>query len=156
MADYLLFRLNLHLQKAGGHSIRASQYFRPLCLRTEHIWDSLVAESLQHLLTSSTFPTNDIYHFLTDLAIRLGALRKGGEPDLDHAAHFFVRMWRDGKFGNWSLDNLGSEEEVEENVLALLKRPQAYSATQAKKKKRADRGKPAKQKQAKRKVRNVR
>jgi mitochondrial GTPase 1 len=114
---------------------------------------SMPAEPLQHLITSSTFPTNDIYHFLTDLALRLGALRRGGEPDLNHAAHFFVRMYRDGKFGNWSLDDLGSEEEVEKTVLALLKRQPVYSATQARKKKKAE---MARKRLVKRKVRNVR
>lgn len=63
---------------------------------------------LHHLALPPTFqPTDSLADFLAVLAQRLGALRKGGEPDTDHAQTFFLRMFREGKLGRVTVDDLG-------------------------------------------------
>jgi hypothetical protein len=49
---------------------------------------------------------------LTALAGRLGALRKGGEPDMDATLAFLLRHFREGRMGRWTLDDVdGAEAE---------------------------------------------
>ncbi|KDQ13366.1 hypothetical protein BOTBODRAFT_33687 [Botryobasidium botryosum FD-172 SS1] len=45
---------------------------------------------------NSFAPTSDINVFLDALARRLGAIRKGADPDIERAANWFVRWWREG------------------------------------------------------------
>ncbi|KAF8345270.1 hypothetical protein F5887DRAFT_1061838 [Amanita rubescens] len=40
-------------------------------------------------------PTNDITEFLTLLARRMGMIKRGAEPDVERAATYFVRWWRE-------------------------------------------------------------
>jgi hypothetical protein len=51
-------------------------------------------------------PTDDLYVLLEALADRLGTLRKGGERDLDAARGYLIRAFREGKLGQWTLDDL--------------------------------------------------
>jgi len=51
-----------------------------------------------------------VYDFLTALAGRLGALRKGGEADMDATINFLLRHFREGKMGRWTLDDLDGRE----------------------------------------------
>lgn len=44
------------------------------------------------------------------LAVRLGALRRGGERDMDAAISFFIRSFREGKLGRWTLDDVDGAE----------------------------------------------
>ena len=46
----------------------------------------------------------DLDLFLPIVAKRIGALLPGGAVDLERAASFLVRQFRDGKFGKLSLD----------------------------------------------------
>lgn len=56
--------------------------------------------------------TEDTDQFLHVLATRLGALRRGAEPDIDAAITFLLRTFREGKLGRWTLDDLdGAEAE---------------------------------------------
>lgn len=48
--------------------------------------------------------------FLDSLAFRLGALRKGGERDVDTALNFFLKQFREGKLGRWTLDDVDGLE----------------------------------------------
>lgn len=48
-----------------------------------------------HLLPKGAEPTTDLNHFLTQLATRMGMLKKRGEVDLTRAAVYFVRWWRE-------------------------------------------------------------
>ena len=63
-----------------------------------------------------TLPTNDLHELLHALATRIGAVRSGGELDLEAAQRFFLRSFQEGKFGAWTLDNLLAEDEEEEEV----------------------------------------
>ncbi|CAJ0916203.1 11611_t:CDS:2 [Entrophospora sp. SA101] len=53
--------------------------------------------------------TDDINQLLPSIAKRIGALHKQGEYDLRHAASFFIKQYRDGKFGNYTLDDVETE-----------------------------------------------
>ena len=74
----------------------------------------------------------DLHELLDRLADRLGALRKGGERDLDVARTFLVRAFREGKLGRITLDDLTEsgrsdetatlthDEQVEETVTRYM------------------------------------
>lgn len=66
-------------------------------------------------LPPSFEPTDDLYVLLEALADRLGTLRKGGERDLDAARRYLIRAFREGKLGQWTLDDL---ETVDSGFLA--------------------------------------
>lgn len=85
MADYLLYRLNLF------HAFGYTEYFR----------------------LPGGEPTNDVNVLLLHVARRIGAVVKGGELDLNAAARFFIKHYRDGKLGKFTLDDL-REEALEE------------------------------------------
>lgn len=73
---------------------------------------SISAALLESLaLPPSTSLTNP-QEFLTALAIRLSARSKGGDPDVDFASRYLIRVFREGKFGRWTLDGLGRGGEV--------------------------------------------
>ncbi|KAI8380949.1 P-loop containing nucleoside triphosphate hydrolase protein [Radiomyces spectabilis] len=78
MADYLLFRLN---------QFEAYDYAS---------WFRL----------PNGEPTNDAQVLLESVARRIGAIVKGGELDLTMAAKFFIKQYRLGKFGRFTLDNV--------------------------------------------------
>ncbi|KAJ2789473.1 Mitochondrial GTPase 1, partial [Coemansia guatemalensis] len=83
LADYLLFRLNL---------FNGVDYCNVLGIEE---------------------PTDDISDLLQMLGKKIGALRRGGEVDIDKTIHYFLRTFRQGKFGRVCLDDLdeGSVEE---------------------------------------------
>ncbi|KAF5368683.1 hypothetical protein D9757_010220 [Collybiopsis confluens] len=47
------------------------------------------------LLPEGTQPTIDLGEFLTKLALRMGMVKRGAEPDISRAAAYFVRWWRE-------------------------------------------------------------
>ncbi|TEB38869.1 hypothetical protein FA13DRAFT_1751428 [Coprinellus micaceus] len=47
------------------------------------------------LLPNGAEPTVDLEHFLTQLGTRMGMLKRRGEIDLERAAVYFVRWWRE-------------------------------------------------------------
>lgn len=51
-------------------------------------------------------PTNDIQHVLETLARKQGRLKKGGVPDVEAAALYFVQRWRAGEIGRFILDEV--------------------------------------------------
>ena len=76
LADYLLFRLNLHDPQ----------------LYTEYMPDGQ--------------PTNDVSHLLMAVAQKIGRLGRGGEPDVDGAALWLIQRWRSGVLGRFMLDEV--------------------------------------------------
>lgn len=50
--------------------------------------------------------------FLDSLAARLGGLKKGGELDTEGALTYLLRVFREGKLGPWTLDDLDGAEEA--------------------------------------------
>ncbi|KAL1895050.1 Mitochondrial GTPase 1 [Sporothrix stenoceras] len=76
LADYLLFQLNK----------------RDPTLYTE--------------LFKMDAPTEDVLGLLDTIARRIGKLAKGGEPQQEAAAQYFVTAWRKGKLGAFCLDDL--------------------------------------------------
>ncbi|KAJ2663787.1 Mitochondrial GTPase 1 [Coemansia sp. RSA 1199] len=50
--------------------------------------------------------TDDISEFLQLLGTKIGALRRGGELDTDKTIQFFLRAFRQGRFGRLCLDEL--------------------------------------------------
>lgn len=51
-------------------------------------------------------PTNDYEEFLSAIALSIGALEKGGHPDLLRANRWLLEAFRDGRLGSWTLDDL--------------------------------------------------
>lgn len=72
---------------------------------------------MDSLALPPTTSLTDPRSFLTALAIRLAARSKGGEPDLDFAGRYLLRVFREGKFGKWTLDGLGRGGEVVDAVV---------------------------------------
>ncbi|GFZ51827.1 hypothetical protein JCM24511_09595 [Saitozyma sp. JCM 24511] len=104
VADYLLWRMNQRLV--------AERYLlpdRPSADTSHTSYTSLLP------LPPSFEPTDDLYVLLEALADRLGTLRKGGERDLDAARGYLIRAFREGKLGQWTLDDL---ETVDSGFLA--------------------------------------
>ncbi|KAG1142277.1 hypothetical protein G6F37_009374 [Rhizopus arrhizus] len=79
MADYLLYRLN----QFGSHGY--VDWFR------------------------LGQPTNDVNELLEGVARRVGAVVKGGQFDLTMAAKFFLKQYRTGKLGQFTLDDVSPE-----------------------------------------------
>lgn len=80
-------------------------------------------------------PTNDVVELLDRLARKLGRLKRGGETDLEAAALWFIRAWRDGTRGKFVLDEITQESlrsHIEEKATRRV------SFTQAKKVYKAD------------------
>ncbi|EGG08505.1 uncharacterized protein MELLADRAFT_84686 [Melampsora larici-populina 98AG31] len=51
-----------------------------------------------------------IEDFLKSISIRIKALEKGAIPNLEIASQYLLKSFRDGKFGRWTLDELGQDE----------------------------------------------
>jgi ribosome biogenesis GTPase A len=60
-------------------------------------------------------PTNNVLDLLDAIAHSTGRLQKGGTPDLEASALWFIQQWRTGKMGRFVLD------EVTEGALARKK-----------------------------------
>ncbi|KAJ1962903.1 Mitochondrial GTPase 1 [Dipsacomyces acuminosporus] len=58
-------------------------------------------------------PTDDISQLVGTLGTKIGALRHGGEIDVDKTVQYFLRTYRQGQFGRLCLDDLG-EDSVQE------------------------------------------
>ncbi|KAI8337809.1 P-loop containing nucleoside triphosphate hydrolase protein [Blakeslea trispora] len=95
MVDYLLYRLN----QFGAYDYAS--------------WFKLPEEQ----------PTNDVYHLLESVARRIGAVSKGGEMDLTMAAKFFLKHYRTGKLGQFTLDDVSPEA-----LDAFFEKQQMYTA----------------------------
>ncbi|KAI8073052.1 P-loop containing nucleoside triphosphate hydrolase protein [Gongronella butleri] len=78
MVDYLLFELNRR------HQFGYAEWFR----------------------LPDAQPTNDVNLLLDAVARRIGAISKGGVNDPTMAAKFFLKQFRTGKFGQFTLDSL--------------------------------------------------
>ncbi|BEJ10950.1 hypothetical protein CspHIS471_0103720 [Cutaneotrichosporon sp. HIS471] len=111
VADYLLYRLNLRL--AAEAELTPGE-FQHECYTTK--------------LPGTIAQTDDLTDFLNSLALRLGALRKGGERDIDAALTFILKQFREGRLGRWTLDDVDGLEaaylarhgvEVQEDGLAV-------------------------------------
>ncbi|KAI0395559.1 P-loop containing nucleoside triphosphate hydrolase protein [Xylariaceae sp. FL0594] len=78
-------------------------------------------------------PTNDVDEFLRTAAIRRGALKKGGEPNIPDTANYILQQWRTGRMGSFMLDDT-SDEALRERAKALAeKREDRISMNQARK-----------------------
>lgn len=114
VAEYLLWRLKSRCDRAeGGYSLGTLNIHHSLLLLT--IANSIFAR-IETLLTSLALPPSTSLtsptEFLSALAIRLSARSKGGDPDVDFAGRYLLRVFREGKFGEWTLDGLGRGGEV--------------------------------------------
>lgn len=96
MADYLLFRLN---------EFGAYNYAK---------WFKLPNEQ----------PTNNVDELLKSVAKRIGAVVKGGEYDLTMAAKFFIKHYRTGKLGQFTLDNVDPD-----SLEAFFQQQRMYATT---------------------------
>lgn len=54
-------------------------------------------------------PTNNVLDLLDAIARLTGRLQRGGEPDLEAAALWFVQQWRVGKLGRFGLDDVSEQ-----------------------------------------------
>lgn len=62
--------------------------------------------SLMPFPVTFTAPSASLYETLDALASRLGALKPGGERDLDAAQRYLLKSFGEGKLGRWTLDDL--------------------------------------------------
>ncbi|KAJ1979433.1 Mitochondrial GTPase 1 [Dimargaris verticillata] len=81
-------------------------------------------------------PTDSLPELLTMVARRIGALRKGGEYNLDTAARFFIRQFQLGKLGRFTLDGIEAEDL---ETFFTVHEPDARSRSQQKKEMRQQR-----------------
>ncbi|WVW81910.1 hypothetical protein I302_103910 [Kwoniella bestiolae CBS 10118] len=92
MVDYLLWKMNKRL------------------IAESHLDDTDPNKHQTYLsllpLPAGFQPTDDISHLLDALSDRLGALKKGGERDHEAASGFLIRAFREGKLGEFTLDDL--------------------------------------------------
>ncbi|KAJ2458901.1 Mitochondrial GTPase 1 [Coemansia sp. RSA 2424] len=109
LADYLLFRLN-----------RVDSI--------EYVWIYWQTLGIER-------PTDDINELVDMLARKIGALRHGGETDTDKALQFFLRTYRQGRFGRFCLDDLDEQSVEAFFKSSLLEAP--MSKNQGQKAKRA-------------------
>ncbi|BGP18989.1 hypothetical protein JCM10213_002591 [Rhodosporidiobolus nylandii] len=101
VAEYLLWRLRIRDE-----------------MRDEGWTD---ADLLQRLALPPDTPLDDPFAFLTALARRLSAIKKGGEPDLDFAGRWLILAFREGKLGRWTLDSLGRGGEAVDDAKEMRK-----------------------------------
>lgn len=98
ISDYLLWKLNLRMEAEGGRGKFGKGGLTIVCY-TEGL-----------TLPTGFERTDDLPVFLHALATRLGALKKGGERDLEAAMAYFVKQFREGKLGTWTLDDVDGAE----------------------------------------------
>ena len=60
-------------------------------------------------------PSNNIIDILTGVAKKTGRLSKGGEPNLEGAAQWFIQQWRKGHLGHFVLDEV-TEDSLRRNL----------------------------------------
>ncbi|WVN90964.1 uncharacterized protein L203_106209 [Cryptococcus depauperatus CBS 7841] len=84
MTDYLLWKMNRRL-----------------------VSEPLFSPYLSVLSLPQNFlPTDHLPTFLSALSDRLAVKQKGGEPDWEAIMKWLLKHWRDGKLGEWTLDEL--------------------------------------------------
>ncbi|KAI9483057.1 MAG: P-loop containing nucleoside triphosphate hydrolase protein [Benjaminiella poitrasii] len=110
MADYILYRLN----EFGAYDYAT--------------WFNLPDHQ----------PTNSIDDLLKGVAKRIGAIAKGGELDLTLAAKFFLKQYRAGKLGQFTLDDVSPASlehffETQSMFTASSNQPATMSRRQEKK-----------------------
>ena len=72
-------------------------------------------------------PTNNVTDLLESIAFRTGRLQKGGIPDIEAAAVWFIQRWRAGKLGKFALDHVSEEKLIE----GQMRSPDDLSISQA-------------------------
>ncbi|WWD09031.1 hypothetical protein V865_007151 [Kwoniella europaea PYCC6329] len=88
MVDYLLWKMNKRLIAEKDDPNKHQTYLSLLPLPSDFP------------------PTDDITILLDALSERLGSLKKGGEKDHEAASGFMIRAFREGKLGEFTLDDL--------------------------------------------------
>lgn len=79
-------------------------------------------------------PTNDIAEMLEGMCRKTGRLGKGGVPDIDAAALWFIQKWRNGEMGTFVLDDV-----TEDGLYNKMYEDIGTSLTQAKARQKSDR-----------------
>ena len=59
-------------------------------------------------------PTNEITEFLSEMASKIGRLRRGGDPDIEATALWIIQRWRNGRLGKFLLDDVSLANFEEE------------------------------------------
>lgn len=75
------------------------------------------------ILPPSTPPPSDVYEFLDTLASRLGMIRRGGERDLQRAAVWFIKWWRQEGRGTTNVQRAIQEVLSDPLVLDTARQP---------------------------------
>ncbi|WVQ62581.1 uncharacterized protein L199_000723 [Kwoniella botswanensis] len=88
MVDYLLWKMNKRLIAEKDDQNKHQTYLSLLPLPSDFP------------------PTDDTTILLDALSERLGTLKKGGEKDHEAASGFMIRAFREGKLGEFTLDDL--------------------------------------------------
>ena len=94
LASYLLYRLNVLDPICKSYLFNESTYNFKYA-RVFTINGKTLAPAYLQLLLEDALPTNDLEDFLTQLAQRMGMIKRGAELDLARAAMYFVRWWRE-------------------------------------------------------------
>jgi hypothetical protein len=98
LADYLLYRMNLHPRFTASTSPYPGLPLPP----------------------TFTDQTNALEELLTALAKRLGTLMIGGIPDVDAAQRYLLKSFGEGKLGRWTLDDLISDPVAAGRTRSIL------------------------------------
>ena len=122
LADYLLYHLNRAASAEGegekeGEGREGEGMAAPGAARYEYVERYGMAG-----------PTNDVHELLTAVARRTGKLAKGGVPNLEAAATWVLKDWRQGLLGRLVLDDVtpaALERAVEQGNKPVLSLNQA-------------------------------
>lgn len=68
---------------------------------------------------------SELNAFMAALAARLGGLKRGGELDTEGALTYLLRVFREGKLGPWTLDDLDGAEEAYIERFGEVRAPEA-------------------------------
>ncbi|KAL9047823.1 MAG: hypothetical protein Q9162_007936 [Coniocarpon cinnabarinum] len=135
LADYLIYRMNLITRSLEGHEnaeqvadeIKQPRNTTAMLTTGRHGYLALInswacrelgdREWKQRLIGSDAYderetspgPTNNVWHYLRWLALATGKLEKGGKPNYEAAAMYFVQKWRAGECGRFLLDEIDQE-----------------------------------------------
>lgn len=127
VAEYLLWRLRsrCEMREEGYTEGKFIDSFVSDCLSLYHptnlkSYFLFSVDLLTSLALPLSTPLDQPHIFLKALALRLSAMKKGGEPDVDFAGRWLLQFFREGKMGRWTLDGLGrAGEAVDSDIQSI-------------------------------------
>lgn len=123
LAEYLLYRLNV-LNPTSKQSLHSSMPSYPMLMFYPSTPLMKSDPAYLSILPANTTPITDANEFLDVLARRLSMLKRGGERDVERAAVWFVKWWREeGCALSASAPFLASDQVVYNSEESTLSHP---------------------------------